>query len=129
MTVATAQQQITAVSWWLNLSTSNSWEALESQYGRTIASVTRDTAAVQGMIAALHAHHIATVGIYSTTYQWTQITGGGYITYQKFTTNPVWLEGYADGASAAGCRSASFTGGRVTLTQYTLHGLDKDYAC
>lgn len=115
------------VTWWLDVETGNSWQTLESGYGQTTASRANDTAAIQGEIAGLEREHVTTVGIYSTSYQWTQITGG---TGSTFATTPAWLAGYTSQSSAhATCGSPGFTGGPVTFTQYPSAGVDADYPC
>ncbi|MEY2402691.1 MAG: hypothetical protein QOD38_242, partial [Acidimicrobiaceae bacterium] len=83
--------------------------------------------ALDGAIAYLQSVGVLQVGLYSTSYQWTQITGG---TGTHFAGNPDWLAGYSSlsGARAA-CSTAGFAGGPVKLTQYPANGLDADYAC
>ena len=113
--------------WWLDVETGNSWQTLESAYGQSAPYQLNDTAAIQGEIAGLQSEGVAYVGIYSTGYQWTQITGG---TGSTFAGIPAWLAGYSSQSTAhTACGSASFTGGRVTFTQYTSGGFDADYPC
>ena len=115
------------VTWWLDVETGNSWQTLESAYGQSAAYQANDKAAIQGEIAGLQAEGVTTVGVYSTSYQWTQITGG---TGSTFAAIPAWLAGYSSQAGAhTACGSASFTGGHVTFTQYTSGGVDADYPC
>ena len=69
--------------------------------------------------------------MYSTTYQWTAITGTPMLTRGWFRSNPVWLAGFDNhNDAAAGCHRRSFTGGKVVLTQY-LHkdGFDANVRC
>jgi hypothetical protein len=116
-----------AVTWWLDVETGNSWETLESKYGQSPQYQANDIAALQGEVAGLQSQGVTTVGFYSTSYQWGQITGG---TGTTFSGNPAWLAGYSSFAGAqSGCSSTSFTGGRVTYTQYPSGGLDADYPC
>lgn len=113
--------------WWLDVETGNSWETLESAYGATTSSDTNDQAALQGAAAALAGQSVATVGFYSTGYQWTSITGGTKLT---FSASPDWIAGFRKlSAAQAGCSSTSFTGGDVALTQYPSGGFDADFAC
>lgn len=115
------------VTWWLDVETGNSWQTLENGYGQSATYQANDTAAIEGEIAGLQSQHVTTVGIYSTSFQWTQITGG---TPSTFATIPAWLAGYTSQASAhSACGTASFTGGPVTFTQYTSGGVDADYPC
>jgi hypothetical protein len=78
------------------------------------------------MLDQLRAHGVSTVGAYSTTSQWTQITGGA-----SLGGIPVWYAGVGTLAQAQSrCSSAySFTGGSVTLTQYASGGFDADWRC
>jgi len=116
-----------AAPWWLDVETGNSWETLEPAYGATASSDANDQAALQGEIALLSSQHVASIGVYSTGSQWTSITGGSGPT---FAASPAWIAGFQRLSLAqAGCSSASFTGGRVALTQYPSAGFDADYAC
>lgn len=116
-----------SVTWWLDVETGNSWETLEAAYGQTAQSQANDTAALQGEVAGLQSEGVSVVGFYSTSYQWGQITGG---TGSTFDTNPAWLAGYSTQQQAqTGCADASFTGGRVTYTQYPSGGIDADFPC
>jgi hypothetical protein len=124
-----ARQRAANVDWWLDVEISNSWQTL--LYGHTRAAQLRDSAALGGAVNALWGIGVQRVGIYSTRYQWTQITGGRAVTQNWFRSLPVWLAGFdgRDGA-AAGCSSASFTGGEVLMTQYLARdGFDGDVWC
>jgi hypothetical protein len=114
-------------TWWLDVETGNSWETLESAYGQTPTAQANDRASIAGAVAALHDAGVATVGVYSTSYQWGQITGGSGT---QFAEQPVWVAGVGSLSTAqANCRSTSFTGGRVVLAQYALNGYDADVHC
>lgn len=114
-------------AWWLDVETANSWQTLESEYGQTAASKANDVAALDGAIAYLRGSGVAQIGFYSTSYQWTQITGG---TGAHFGTNPEWVAGYGNQKSAKkGCSAPGFADGPVRLTQYPLKGFDADYSC
>jgi hypothetical protein len=116
-----------ASTWWLDVETGNSWETLEAAYGQTATSKANDIAALQGEIDSLKSHGVAVVGIYSTSYQWTQITGG---TGSTFATSPAWVAGTGSLSTAqANCKAASFTGGRILLAQYAVNGYDGDTHC
>jgi hypothetical protein len=119
-----------AARWWLDVETGNSWQTLEPEYGQTLASKRNDTAALSGAVAALKDEGVKVVGFYSTSFQWTQITGGSSVVGTRFAHNPNWLAGYSGKASAqAACGAASFTGGPVRLTQYPSDGFDADWRC
>ncbi|MHB8577887.1 MAG: fibronectin type III domain-containing protein [Dehalococcoidia bacterium] len=109
-----ASQQTTAVVWWLDIETENSWAADSSQ----------NVPVIEGAVAALQTHGLL-VGLYSTPSQWQQISGN----FQPRL--PVWLAGAADAASAAGAcqRGHGFGGGSVWLVQFATAGADGVYAC
>lgn len=114
-------------TWWLDVETGNSWQTLESQYGQTAAAQAADRSALSGEVAALKDSGVTTVGVYSTGYQWGQITGGSGT---DFAASPVWVAGTGSQSTAvANCGSASFTGGPVVLTQYAQKSLDADNHC
>ncbi len=116
-----------ASAWWLDVETGNSWETLESGYGQSASYQANDTSALQGEVAGLQSEGVSAVGFYSTGYQWTQITGG---TGSTFGADPAWLAGYSSQAAARNaCTATSFTGGRVTYTQYPSGAFDADYPC
>ena len=116
-----------SVQWWLDVETGNSWETLESAYGQTATARANDRASLAGAVAALQEANVAWIGIYSTSYQWTQITGGSD---SQFAAQPVWVAGVGSLSTAQrNCSSTSFTGCRVTLTQYAQSGYDADYHC
>lgn len=113
--------------WWLDVETGNSWETLEAAYGQTAAAQANDRAALAGAVAGLRDSGVATVGVYSTSYQWQQITGG---TGTQFAAQPAWIAGVGTAARAqANCASTSFTGGPVELAQYARNGYDADLRC
>ncbi|HET6818301.1 MAG TPA: hypothetical protein VFH66_13830 [Mycobacteriales bacterium] len=115
------------VAWWLDVETGNSWETLETAYGQTADAQASDRAALAGAVAALHDSGVATVGIYSTSYQWQQITGG---TGTQFVAQPVWVAGTGSLSTArANCTSTSFTGGSIQLGQYAQSGYDANTHC
>ena len=116
--------------WWLDVETGNSWQTLESAYGQTASAKENDTQALLGAVAALRARSVATVGIYSTSFQWSQVTGGTTITGSRFVDSSSWVAGNRDAASAQSlCGTVGFTGGPVRLAQYPQSGFDGDIAC
>ncbi len=116
-----------AVSWWLDVESGNSWETIRTGSPPTSAQFANDLAVVQGEVASLTSVGVASVGIYSTSSQWSGLVGpSGSI----FAANDVWLPGFATLADAqAGCAATSFTGGRVAMIQYPSNGLDGDLQC
>jgi len=109
--------------WWLDVETANSW--LSGPTGQAM-----NVADLQGMVAALTSTG-ATVGTYSTSAQWNQITGSTTTSaagslYQL----PNWIPGARNLSGAiANCALASFTSGQVTVTQWTAKSTDYDHAC
>lgn len=114
-------------AWWFDVETGNSWETLESAYGQTATAQANDRASLAGAIAALQSNLVSVIGVYSTSYQWSQIMGSSGL---QFAAQPAWVAGVSSLSTAqANCASTSFTGGRVTLAQYASGGLDADYHC
>ena len=126
---AEAVQRVANVDWWLDVEILNSWRTLDE--GHTRAAQERDTATIAGAVNALWKMGVQRVGIYSTAYQWNQITGGTSVTHDWFRANRVWLAGFNNHDHAQqGCAYASFTGGPVAMTQYLgRDGLDADVVC
>ncbi len=106
--------------WWLDVETANSWQA----------NTTMNVADLQGMIAAFQAAGATTVGAYSTASQWNSITGGTSTTAAGSLYGiPNWIPGASSLSGAqSNCSLPSFTGGSVTVTQWT-GTVDNDYAC
>jgi hypothetical protein len=102
-------------TWWLDVETGNSWSPTD--LGANLADVA-------GSIDYLVSRHVL-VGVYSTRYQWTKITGGA-----SLPTLPNWAAGARNPDEAAGfCSTRSFTGGPVLLAQFVEGAFDRDYAC
>ncbi len=101
--------------WWLDVETTNSWSPTD--LGANLGSI-------RGTIDFLQRAPGVTVGIYSTRYQWTKITGGAQIPL------PNWIAGARDLDDAkARCTPAfSATGGPIVLNQFVA-GYDHNYAC
>ena len=104
-------------AWWLDVETSNSWRS----------DVTLNVAALSGAVEYLGGvAHVASLGFYSTSYQWGVITGGS----TGFSAYSSWVAGAADAAgAAANCVGGGFTGGGVALAQYHSGGFDADLRC
>ena len=109
-----AGQGAMAQQWWLDVETGNYWTGDTGANARVI----------QGATDALHSQGL-TVGVYSTPYQWGEITGGA-----RFGI-PVWVAtGIAMSDPGSWCVPAhSFNGGNVWMVQFGLDGFDGDYAC
>jgi hypothetical protein len=126
---ANARARAANVAWWLDVETMNSWRTLDNP--TSVFGAQSDTATIAGEVDALRTIGVEQVGIYSTPFQWNQITGGYPVTQGRFAAVPVWLAGYGSKADAiAGCGDASFTGGSVQMTQYLgSDGFDADVVC
>ncbi len=120
------QSLASGAPWWLDIETGNSW-ATSSTSGSTGLNV----ATIQGFVAGLQGSGAAgPVGIYSTASQWQAITGlSASASRTYFASEPDWVAGAGSLKQAQSKCSASFTGGRVALTQYPAGGFDGDYAC
>jgi hypothetical protein len=125
----------TSVTWWLDVEGSrtpggagNSW----------VGSGVVNAADLQGFVDGLRASGAPEVGIYSTGYQWNDITQGyavatasSYRSAWSFTAQypledgPVWFAGVG---SSPNCGS-SFTGGERLLAQYLDGSFDGDARC
>ena len=112
---ASSQSASSPKAWWLDVEIANSWSTSD-------LSLNRYT--IQGIVETLRATALP-IGVYSTSYQWTQITGG----YNA----PVDADWVATGQSSlkrakARCSSTGFTGAKVWLVQYVTT-YDRDYVC
>ncbi len=106
---------VTRAAWWLDVETANSWST------DTALNVTD----IQGSIEFLQGAGVPTVGIYSTGYQWEQITGGA----QLGGTVLNWVAGALNAKAAPALCSSGFSGGAVRYVQYVSGGFDTNYAC
>ena len=114
-TAAIGTTAASSVPWWLDVETANSWNKTD---------LSTNSADVQGAVDFLETR-VATVGVYSTGYQWGVITGGLNLS----TAVPDWVAGASSATSAASYCSSSFSGGAVRYVQYPSGGYDADYAC
>jgi hypothetical protein len=102
--------------WWLDVETGNSWRT----------DVSLNVAALQGAVAFLQSAGAASIGFYSTQYQWNQITGGTL----AFGAHQSWVAGATTSRQAKNnCGGTAFTGGVVALAQYFAKGFDADLRC
>ena len=105
-----------ANSWWLDVETANSW--------RTNTAL--NVAALQGGADYLRSVGAASVGFYSTSTMWSQITGSA----TAFAAYGSWVAGASTlRAAKARCGGSGFTGGGVELSQYPKNGFDANYPC
>lgn len=107
--------------WWLDVETANSWQS--GSYGLEM-----NVADLQGMEAAFAGNGIAAAGIYTTSSQWTTITGGDHT---DFAGVPDWVPGaQTERGAQSNCSQTPFTGtgSKITITQWT-GSVDYDYPC
>lgn len=108
--------------WWLDVETANSWMTGATGQAMNVADL-------QGMVAALVSAGATTVGAYSTSSQWKTVTGGTTSASGSLYGISDWIPGAKTLSGAkSNCGLASFTGGRVALTQWSGRP-DNDYAC
>jgi hypothetical protein len=107
--------------WWLDVETGSIWQA----------STKLNVADLQGMVHALQRAGATNLGAYSTTYQWDQITGGTTTTAAgSLYALSDWIPGATSlGGAERNCGQPPFTGGRVTVTQWSGGRHDSDFAC
>jgi hypothetical protein len=110
--------------WWLDVELGLSWAGT---YQLNIA-------ALQGYIAGLQTAGVSgSIGIYSTSVQWKEITGlTAQTTPSAFNGQlPDWIAGTGATLTQArhNCASDSFTGVPPTLAQYQIGGFDADLRC
>ena len=115
--------------WWFDVETTNSWETPGSTYP---TAYTSNIADLRGM-ADYFGSQNAAIGIYSTGYQWGQITGGtaSLGSGDPFYGVPNWVAGASSSSAASFCAASyAFTAGSsVSLTQYVSRRLDYDHSC
>jgi hypothetical protein len=105
-----------AAGWWLDVETANSWST----------DPALNVADIQGSIDFLRTNAAAAkVGIYSTAFQWGQITANQHLDAAILN----WIAGASSATAAPTYCAASFTGGPVRLVQYPSGRFDADYAC
>jgi hypothetical protein len=105
--------------WWLDVETINSWET----------NKTANKADLEGMSAYFQSIG-ASVGLYSTSYQWIQIVGSTDASSNLYSLAS-WLAGSRNESNAkSNCSLPPLTaGGQVTITQFISKSLDYDYSC
>jgi hypothetical protein len=118
--------------WWLDVETANTWES-----GSGLANNVAD---LRGMVAALkntvekasgvQLGGATSVGIYSTSYQWGQITSNSAAGYSALVGLPDWIPGARTLSGAqSNCSTSGFTTAKPTITQWFGRPYDGDFAC
>ena len=109
----------------------NTWQVIDSnKYAKNIASI-------EGMLDYFKKQNNGTgrVGLYSTAYQWNEITGWNDVTNSrlknKFNGLPNWRpSGKSLQIAKDNCKVLPLTeGGYISLTQYVVQGLDRNHTC
>ena len=120
--------------WWLDVETGNTWESGSSGLANNVADLA-------GMVAALGNTSETTpagvqlgdapeVGIYSTSYQWGQITSSSAIGYGDLIGLRDWIPGARTlSAAQANCSLRGFTTTAPTITQWFGKPYDGDFVC
>jgi hypothetical protein len=106
--------------WWLDVETVNSWDV----------NTVNNVADLEGMVS-YYRSIAAQVGLYSTSYQWKQITGNSISPASGLNGLPSWLPGARSLNSAkSNCNLPPLTtAGIVYITQYVSSQTDYDYSC
>ncbi len=115
-------------AWWLDIETLASWATPSKAASWSALNV----ATIQGFVGGLRASGAGgPIGFYSTPLQWQAITGlSAQTSPQQFSAGaPDWVAGVGSLAQAEASCAKSFSGGPVTLAQYSAGGLDADYPC
>lgn len=113
--------------WWLDIETGNTWSK----------ATTANDYTIEGAVDYLAQHTSATVGVYSTASQWSQIAGSGFQpgtlavpsgpSAGQHLASPVsanWVPGYSS------CTGATiFPGGQEWLAQVSSQTFDEDQVC
>ena len=111
--------------WWLDVETGNSWDT-----GTTHGEL-RNVAVLEGMADTLRAAGVGGLGLYSTAYQWGEITGGRVAAGSPLRGLPSWLAGATGvGTAKRACAKQPLTpGGTVELVQFVEGGFDRNWSC
>jgi len=112
--------------WWLDVETMNTWQSGSS------GALQRNVATLEGMVSYFDFKKVKNVGLYSTAYQWSEITGN-YI--DPFSSNLNGLANWRPSGTTLknaqrNCRVTPLTvGGYISLTQYVVKNLDHNHSC
>ncbi len=113
--------------WWLDVEADNSWQSGSDD------SQALNRAVLEGMTDYLIRSGAITVGIYSNNLWWNDITGGKDKISPDSSLNamPDWRPSGTLKIAKYNCTVASplTNGGYVSLTQYVVAGLDRNYSC
>lgn len=122
--IAGVNEDASSYIWWLDVETMNTWQSGSDD------ALKKNVAALEGM--AYYYNSIgATVGLYSTAYQWNKITGN----FINPTSSLYGLANWRPSGSSlnnaiANCGLEPFSaGGFMSLTQYIHKRLDHNYSC
>lgn len=135
-TATVATSGAASLPWWLDVESANSWNGNGSA----------NAADLQGAVDYLRSHGAPAVGVYSSTADWSSITGGytvitaaayqagwasEFVAQYPLSTSPAWVAGLAGASSAAAtCDAPAFTGALPALAQYDDgSGFDADLVC
>jgi hypothetical protein len=125
LAAASSASEAKTAAWWLDVELEESWAGT---YALNIA-------ALQGFVAGIHnSGATGSIGIYSTSAQWKEITG---LTAQTTTAAfklqlTDWVAGGATttlSEARANCADGGFTGVDPTLAQYGFDNFDADLRC
>jgi len=112
--------------WWLDVETMNTWQSGSSE------ALARNTAAIEGFASYYQSKGSpSSVGLYSTAFQWKEITGNNISTESNLNGLANWRPSGASLSNAkANCSVNPLTpGGRIVLTQYVVKNLDHNHSC
>ena len=107
-------------AWWLDVETANSWNGTPEANAQD----------VQGTLDFLGSLHVPATGIYSTGYQWAEITGG-YHPPPGAAAAGNWVAGATTRKQARAWCSAdhAFSGGTVRMVQWVNGDFDANEVC
>lgn len=110
--------------WWLDVETMNTWQSGSPE------ALRRNVATLEGMTSYFNSQN-AKVGLYSTAYQWGEITGNYIALNSNLNKLPNWRPSGSSLKNAQkNCSVAPLTsGGYISLTQYVVRNLDNNYSC
>jgi hypothetical protein len=117
-------QSVSSYRWWLDVETMNTWQSGTSE------ALSRNTAALEGFAKYYQANG-ASVGLYSTAVQWSEITGNLISGTSNLNGLANWRPSGASLSNAkANCSVAPLTpGGHISLTQYVIKNIDNNHSC
>jgi hypothetical protein len=125
--------------WWLDVETGNTWESGTLGLANNVADLrgmvaafenTTETVTVQSLGTVVPLGGVTTVGVYSTSYQWGQITSSLADGYSALVGLPDWIPGARTLSGAqSNCALTGFTAAKPTITQWFGRPFDGDVAC